>query len=155
MKLRNIYLKNTKSALVAHTHETAQRELEDHVTLERNKVAHILQQEKARSVIVAVAQVGDDERIAESRVLALVKPVHAAETLTRWSTTEQLYLTLGWQKLPTRSFSSSINDKFQDSVAVVGKYRRFRIVKTERLSCRWFALNGPHRLGYTGLMKAL
>ena len=85
-------LEDAEGALVAHADQAAHGQLEDHVALEGDKVADVLQDEEARPVEVAVAQVGDDQRVAEGRVLARVEAVHAAETLARRPSAQQIHL---------------------------------------------------------------
>ena len=56
-------LENAERALVAHAHETTQGQLQNHALLERDKVAHILEEEVTGPVVVAVAQVAGDQRV--------------------------------------------------------------------------------------------
>ena len=58
-------LQHTKGTLVAHLDQAAQSELEHHTALEGDKVANILQQEEAWSVVVTVAEVGDNKGVLE------------------------------------------------------------------------------------------
>ena len=85
---------NACTHLVPHLSEAAQRQLEHHAPLERDKVAHVLQNEEAGAVVVAVAEVGHHQAVLELRVLARVEAVHPAEALAGRPPTHQLYLTL-------------------------------------------------------------
>ena len=60
-------LQHAKRALVTHALQTAQRQLQHHWPLKRDKVTHVLQQEEARPVVVTVTQVTGDERILKDK----------------------------------------------------------------------------------------
>ena len=51
--------------LISHADKTAQRQLEHHVFLVRHKVPHVLKEEEFGPVVIAVADVGGDERVLE------------------------------------------------------------------------------------------
>ena len=96
-------LQDAKGALVAHLHQRPHAQLQHHRLLVGGKVAHILQNEEARPgsekfaknvelvwgssksqpVVFAVGKVGRDEGILELGVLAMVKPVHTRESLSK------------------------------------------------------------------------
>lgn len=48
------HLKHAESALVAHAHQTAQGQLQDHGAFKWDKVPHVLKQEELWSVVIAV-----------------------------------------------------------------------------------------------------
>ena len=56
-------LQDPERALVAHADETAEGQLENEALLERHEVAHVLEQEEAGPVVVAVAEVAGDQRV--------------------------------------------------------------------------------------------
>jgi hypothetical protein len=58
-------LEDAKRALVSHAHQTSQCKLQHHAALERHKVAHILQHEEARPVVVTVTQVRRNQGILQ------------------------------------------------------------------------------------------
>lgn len=84
--MNSSYLEDSKGALVTHPDEAAHREFQHHIALERDEVPDVFQDEEARAIIIAVAQIGDDERVPKCGVLARIEAVHTAETLARWST---------------------------------------------------------------------
>ena len=51
--------------LVAHLDQTAESEFQDQAPLEGDKVSHVLKQEEPRSIVVAVAEVGGNQRVLE------------------------------------------------------------------------------------------
>ena len=59
-----------KGTLVSHPQETSKGQLENHALLEGDKVTNILEDEEFWSIVVTVAEVTDNQRVLELRVLA-------------------------------------------------------------------------------------
>ena len=140
----NIYLQDSESALVTHADQTTHGQLEDHVPLKRDEIPHILQNEESWAVEVAVAQIGDDQRVAEGGILARIEAVHSAESLARRTSAQEFHLTLGRKLQPSDGVCFlSFDGHLQDRVAVIGEDGSFGIVQPECLCCGWFAFDGP------------
>lgn len=60
-------LKDAKGALVAHLDQHAQGQLQHHPALVRHKVAHVLQQEVARTVVITEGEVGGHEGVLQDK----------------------------------------------------------------------------------------
>lgn len=92
-------LQDPKGALVAHSNETSQSELEDQTLLEGHEVPDVLHYEEPRSVVVAVGQVAHHQGVLEERVGPGVEAVHTAEALAGRTTAQQIDLALLGQTL--------------------------------------------------------
>ena len=90
-------LKYAEGAGVADLEQGPQTQLQNDRLLETDKVADVLEDKVARSVEVRVGEEGGAQTVLKGRVLPLVEPVHAGETLARRAAAKQVDLPLPGQ----------------------------------------------------------
>lgn len=147
-------LQDSKRALVAHTDQTSQRQFQHNAALERDKVPDVFQDKVARTVVITVAEVTGNERILELAVFPLVEPVHAAETLARGSSAQEVDFSTTRKFLAVATRRGTGNGQSEEFIAVVREYNARGVVEAKRLSGCFVFFDGPSE-NLVGVMIAI